>query len=222
MQSRIEPPILLSRILTFVLAGVLVVLVAMGVTLWQMFPLDRPQVFFLTTVVRDDLDVRLQEMPPRDEYLDTYKRGFIREYIKARNEIVTNSQLMYTKWGSDGVVHTWSTDDVYAGFVRTAMWDAVMNAAAVIDISCPVEFQPRAISPRGNDTYTVEFRYFCADNNGQVHSKDYTIKIKLISDNAATVKWADRLDNPLGLRVAEYTVESDNGDPLDTGFAATE
>lgn len=222
VQTRVEPPILLSRILTFVVAEALVVLIVLGVTLYKMFPLNRPQVFFLTTVVRDELDVRLQELPPRDEYLETYRRGFIREYIKARNEIVKNPELMHKKWNTDGVVRKWSTDAVYADFIHTTMWDIIMNDMPEIDITCPVEFQPRAISPRGNDTYTVEFRYFCADNNGQAYSKDYTIKVKLASDNASGAKWSARLDNPLGLRVAEYTIESNNGDPLDTGFMATE
>ena len=29
------------------------------------------------------------------------------------------------------------------------------------------------------------------------------------------MKWADRLNNPLGIRVSEYTVESVNGDTND-------
>ena len=38
--------------------------------------------------------------------------------------------------------------------------------------------------------------------------------------DGTTINWADRLNNPLGIRVSEYVVESGNGDPLDTGYLA--
>ena len=52
MADRIEPPILLSRLMTFVFAAALVVVVVLVVTLAKMFPLNRPQIFFLTTQPR--------------------------------------------------------------------------------------------------------------------------------------------------------------------------
>lgn len=51
MPDRVEPPVLISRLMTFVFATALVVLGALGLTLWQLFPLNRPQVFFLTTQI---------------------------------------------------------------------------------------------------------------------------------------------------------------------------
>ena len=53
-------------------------------------------------------------------------------------------------------------------------------------------------------------------------SKDYTIILKIESDSSSAVKWTDRLNNPLGIHVTEYEVESVDGDesnktdPLDT------
>lgn len=220
MQDRIEPPILLSRTLTFVFAAALVVVVVLFITLYKMFPLTRPQVFFLMTQPRNDLEIRLAELPPTDENLDIYKRSFIREYIKARNEIVPNAKRMRQKWNNDdtGIVRAWSTADVYNEFTQTGMWTALMNDVPDFEFSCPVEFQPGAIAPRGNDTYAVSFSYFCANSDGQIDKKDYTIVIRLEMEDNAKIKWSDRLYNPLGIRVAEYKIESGNGDPLDTGY----
>ena len=53
-------------------------------------------------------------------------------------------------------------------------------------------------------------------------TKEYKIRIKLDMADDATIKWSDRLNNPLGVRVSEYVVESGNGDPLDTGYLATD
>jgi len=206
--------------LTFVFAAALVVVVVLFITLYKMFPLTRPQVFFLMTQPRNDLEIRLAELPPTDENLDIYKRSFIREYIKARNEIVPNAKRMRQKWNNDdtGIVRAWSTGDVYNEFTQTGMWMALMNDVPDFEFTCPVEFQPGAIAPRGNDTYAVSFSYFCANSDGQIDKKDYTIVIRLELEDNAKIKWSDRLDNPLGIRVAEYKIESGNGDPLDTGY----
>ena len=70
MKNHVEPPILLSRIITFALAGALVVLGTLIITLADMFPLNRPQVFFLTTIQRANQDITLTHLHPKDENLD--------------------------------------------------------------------------------------------------------------------------------------------------------
>ena len=217
MQSRIEPPILLSRLMTLVLATALVVLGVMGLTLYKMFPLNRPQVFFLMTRPSHTLDVTLREIPPTDENLDRYKRAFIKEYIKARNEISANINVMRKKWTNtpDAAVRSWSTDDVFNEFSQTRMWTALMNEIPGFELKCPVEFETGAITPRGTDMYAVKFRQFCENSDGQVAAKDYTIVLRLQSDEETKAKWTDRLNNPLGIRVSQYTVESVDGDTED-------
>lgn len=224
MQDRVEPPILLSRLLTFVFAAMLVVLGVLGVTLYNMYPLDRPQVFFLMSAPKNDLQVVLREMVPKDENLEIYKRSFIREYIRARNEVVPDAREMRTKWsnGDDGVVSIWSTPEVYNAFTQTNMWNAWMSGLPDFEFSCSVEFDTGAIEPRNieNNEYAISFRYFCEDSDRQMDKKDYKIRLKLDMDDGAEIKWSDRLSNPLGIRVSEYEIESGNGDPLDTGYLA--
>ena len=217
MPDRIEPPILISRLMTFVFAGALVIVVTMIVTLARMFPLNRPQVFFLTTTPRSNLQVQLTELPPNDEYLDYYKRTFIREYIRARNEIVPNTDIMHRKWdnGDDGIVHAWSVPSVFADFTQTGLWVAMMNEIPDFVLNCPVEFENNAIEPVARDTYAVKFSYFCENSDGQIDKKDYKIRIRLTTENDGATRWVDRLNNPLGIRVAEYVVESGDSDPLD-------
>lgn len=218
VQNRIEPPILISRLLTLVFAATAVVLVVMLITLSNLFPLNRPQIFFLWTQPHETIEVKLVEMPPVDENFDRYKKAFIREYIKARNEITPNIAYVRKKWSNDenAIVRTWSTDKVYNEFAQTGLWNALMSEIPDFEFACPVEFFPDAIVPRsGNDTYAVNFRYFCINNDGQIAPKDYTIVLKLELGEGKKMKWADRLNNPLGIRVSEYTVESVNGDTND-------
>jgi type IV secretory pathway component VirB8 len=148
--------------------------------------------------------------------MDDYKRNFIKEYIRARNEIIPNANVMRIKWRRpDGAVALWSSLDVYAKFTETRMWRAFMQDAPGFSFSCPVEFH--GIDPRGPNRYAVRFRYVCssedADGAGQIPARDFIIAIGL--SLAPEVRWGARLENPLGLQVSEYAVESGVGDPLD-------
>ncbi len=228
MQNRIEPPFLLSRVMTFVLATALVVLVALALTVYNMFPLNRPQVFFLTTTISENQDVRLVEMQPRSENTDRYKQEFVREYIRHRNEVFANANAMHKKWNSEnGIVRTMSTDDVYSEFVKTGLFGEVMsNDVPNIPVQCYITFDGApmylASESQDTDTYQIKFRYFCADSTGPVAQKDYTIKVKLLTQDGTLIKWADRIENPLGLKVVEYEIISGDGDPLNTGFTQSE
>ena len=224
MQKRVEPPVLLSRLMTFVLATAIVVLGVLAMTLANMFPLNRPQIFFLTTEVRDNLDVKLIEMPPVDNNLEDYKMAFVREYVRHRNEVFTNPVVMQSKWNAeDGIVRKMSTDDVYKKFAETDMFFSIMSGMPGFDFQCPVNFMGAPVYMSRDDAYQVKIRYFCTDNNtGQTIPKDYTIKIVLDAGADKQIKWVDRIENPLGLRVSEYTIVEGDGDPLSTGFRTTE
>lgn len=227
VQNRVKPPILLSRLLTFVLATALVVLGTLAFTIYKMFPLNRPQIFFLTTTLADNQDVKLVEMQPASENLDNYKKTFIQEYIRYRNEVRADASEMHKKWNAtNGIVRTASTDEVYSDFAKTTLFNDIMSSSVPnIPVQCAVSFHGAPMNLLTNetnkDTYQTKIMYFCADNTGRQTRKDYTIRMKLIQDGTQ-IRWADRIENPLGLKVDEYTVMSGNGDPLDTGFLTIE
>lgn len=231
MADRIEPQILLSRLMAFVFAAALVVLGVLVITLMNLFPLNRPQVFFLTSQPRDNLEIQIASLNPstfdKDEKrLDAYLSSFIKEYVVTRNEIVPNAKIMTRKWTNQGggAIDAWSTPDVYSQFTDTAMWNLIMQDELAHDLACNVEFATPAITPlTQNDTkdsinrsYTVNFSYFCTNNNGQTDRKDYTIVVTLETQpNTDRNKWADRMANPLGVRVSGYKITGGGGDPLD-------
>ena len=219
MQDRIEPPILMSRLLTLVFAATLVVLVVLAVTLYKMFPLDRPEVFFLRTTNPTNTEITLTQVMPNGGDLDAYKREFVAEYVKTRNEIEPNIRTMSQNWDK---IKAMTSSDIFVDFVNTAMYqEFLLNTAnnndSGFNFSCSVEFPRGAVSPYRDDgaTYLVAFQWFCTNSYGQTDRKDYRIKIKLVTDDTQNMKWADHMENPLGLLVAEYSVESGDGDPLD-------
>jgi type IV secretory pathway component VirB8 len=217
----IEPSGLVSRLMTFVLAGCLTVLAALAATLAEMFPLERTQVFFLTSGPRSEQVVSIQNFDMNRQNLDIYRDNFIKEYITARNQISPSGAAMQRKWDTSGLVRNYSSLDVYRAFMDTEMWHAIMQGMYDrIPFRCDVNFD-KPIAPRetGGEIkkYAVSFKYVCADEStGQSTSKDFTIAVSLAFQ--PNLKWSERLDNPLGLKVVGYEAESAGGDPLDTGW----
>ncbi len=218
MQTRIEPPVLLSRLLLFVFAGTVVVLFVLFMTIGKMFPLNRPEVFFINSKPLDTTVVQISELPPDDANFEMFKIAFVMEYIRARNDVMDNTALMRQKWGNaSGVVAAWSTKPVYTGFQKTAMVRAIMNDIPDFAFTCSVNFLGRVLSLQNNQ-YTARIRYSCADKNGQTDDHDYTIVVGLRVIDNADMAWTETLNNPLGLVVDKYDIQGNTGDPLDTGF----
>ncbi|MBO4683015.1 MAG: hypothetical protein J5611_00335 [Alphaproteobacteria bacterium] len=219
MQNRIEPPVLLSRLLLFVFAGTVVALFVLAMTIEKMFPLDRPEIFFLTSRAEQNALIQIAEMPPTDANTDIYLRAFITEYLRARNDVVANTAYMRQKWGSDGLVAMWSSGAVYKEFKKTDLYNAIMNDIPDFEFECPMTVQSAGSFRKFKENeYTVSVSYYCKYSDGQTDKKNYTIRIGLDVNKNPTVPWQEKLDNPLGIKVSQYVIESNNGDPLDTGY----
>ncbi|MCL1785535.1 MAG: VirB8/TrbF family protein [Alphaproteobacteria bacterium] len=220
----VEPPALMSKIMTFVFAAALATAVVLVATLANIMPLNRTQIFFLTSQPLSNTEIRLKSFSVTDSNIEIYKENFIREYIRMRNEIIPQISAMHARWcRRDCPVGLWSAPDVFAEFARTGMWLAVMEAAPneTFPATCRVEFigniDPYRPADGGDDTmsseHLVRFRHFCFDNAGHEESKDYTIVIGIKFQ--PSVKWSDRLENPLGILVYQYRMGPGLRDPLD-------
>ena len=214
-----EPPILMSRLMTFVMATALVVLVVLVITLDKMFPLNRPQVFFLTTENLQDKQLTLTEIP---ENMDDYQKSFVMEYVRERNEVVPDLAIMRAKWANsdNGIIKTRSTDDVFGDFVMTNMVNIIrQDFDTPFNVKCDVEFyehQPVIKNVNKKDTYTVRFGYVCdyGAMDGKKYVQNYAIDVTLASTAGDAVRWAERMENPLGFRVSNYEIINNQDDPL--------
>lgn len=213
----IEPSGFVSRLMTFVLAGCLTALVVLIVALAQMFPLSRTQIFFLADQPKSDRMISIEKFDMTAQNLGTYKENFIKEYVIARNEIAPSNTAMRRRWRvGDGPVYAYSSIDVYADFKQTDFWYAIMEGKyEPLMFRCEVSFDK--IMPRETggeiEKYAVRFHYICTDEfAGHKVAKDFTISIGL--QFQTKLRWSERLDNPLGLKVVAYEIESGGGDPL--------
>lgn len=223
MSKVIEPPILLSRALTFVLATSVVVLATLVFTLYKMAPLERPEVFFVLNET-SAANLTIKPMNPEDtelQNIENYKRGFIREYIIARNTIRNGSESDITSDNWTSVVKPWSTPEVYDAFKKTKLYKKYRSFGK----SCAVSFSNSAkeepIIDMKNGFYRVNFTWLCKNSSGQLDTKSYKINLRIQSElekgySGLLGNFDKLLDNPLGIRVSEYKVMGTDSDPLDS------
>lgn len=214
----IEPTSLISRLMVFVMAGAITVLIVLIITLSEMFPLERTQVFFMKSEPSANQVISIEKFGMTLANMGQYKDAFIKEYVEKRNQILPNNETMQLRWRSDknGIVYSYSNIDVYSKFMDTEMWNAIMvGKYQPLTFNCNVSFGK--ISPRQRtqdfEKYAVKFRYICYyESARQSVSKDFTIALSLAFQTK--INWDERLENPLGLKVVGYEIESGGTDPL--------
>lgn len=232
MANTVQPPVLLSRILTFVLATSVVVLCTLLFTIAKMTPLERPEVFFLFTPTRSATNIVIEPFVPDSGNavaIERYKEGFIREYIIARNTISQDSGVMRRNWST--IVKPWSSREVFTQFTKTKLYKNVtFNEKIPNNISCDVDFdsyttkRPILRMYKDRDEYDVKFILVCKNSSGQTTQENYRMQIKIQSELngkiSGTLEQLDKLrDNPLGIQVVQYNVMDGKIDPLDSDIA---
>ena len=231
MARIVQPPILMSRILTFVLATSIVVLVALVIALTKMIPLERPEVFFLLTPTTS-VNTVIEPLVPSDmdeKAMEYYEEGFVREYIILRNTLLPNAAITKNNWSN--IIKQWSSDRVYSALTRTALYKEYTSGEQIPSLSCSVNFSNSNKEKAINNTtpkdrkdyseYIATFAWVCKNSGGQTTQKNYMIRIRIQSvldkNTSGPVGNLNKLrNNPLGTRVTEYTVLRGDGDPLNS------
>lgn len=229
MAKTVQPPVLMSRILAFVLATSIVVLGALVFTLMKMMPLERPEVFFLYTPTRS-ANVIIEPLVPNNNNknaINKYKEGFVREYVIARNTLSVVPGMTRKNWTR--IVKPWSANDVFAKMVKTPLYKEFALGDQLPNVSCNVNFSSpnndKPILKMNNDTYNVKFTWVCKNSGGQTTQKNYKIQIRIKSDLdgkiSGTLENLEKLrDNPLGIQVVQYDILDGRSDPLDSDVAS--
>lgn len=229
MARIVEPPVLMSRILAFVLAASVVVLGVLVFTLIKMMPLERPEVFFLYTPTRSANVVIAPLVPDNSNKtaLNRYKDGFVREYVIARNTLSTASGTTRKNWSR--IVKPWSANDIFVKMTKTKLYKEFALGDQLPNISCTVNFSSQnndnPVLRISNNTYTVNFTWVCKNIGGQTTQKNYKIQIRIESDLdekvSGTLENLEKLrNNPLGIQVVQYDVLGGKNDPLDSDITS--
>ena len=211
MAKVVEPQVLTSRILAFMLSASTGVLAVLVVTLFKMIPLERPEIFFVSASSSLS-NVSIKGMEPDAAMLKSYEEGFVREYIIARNTLYKNAEETRRNWTK--IVKPWSSDNVYSVMTKTELYRAYIQDNLSQMLECGVNFKGDVSQPRGSKSrkeWIAEFDWVCKNNSGQSITKNYTIVIRLKSNLdeklSGTAENLSKLRvNPLGTQVVSYEV----------------
>ena len=147
MAKVVEPQVLTSRILAFMLSASTVVLAVLVVTLFKMIPLERPEIFFVSASSSLS-NVSIKGMEPDAAMLKSYEEGFVREYIIARNTLYKNAEETRRNWTK--IVKPWSSDNVYSVMTKTELYRAYIQDNLSQMLECGVNFKGDVSQPRGS------------------------------------------------------------------------
>jgi type IV secretory pathway component VirB8 len=218
----VSPSQIISRVTVFILAAQLVVVLALLITLSNMFPLTKTQIFFMDSAAAGKNEITI--VPSIGNMIDEkFKVNFVKQYILYRMTVIPNADVMRSRWNAEnGMVRAWSTPEVFGNFLgeRSEEGQLVRSVLAAADPKLGNKNIPflRRVEiigspvPVGENKYSVDVRkiFSMPDNSGQTLEKESRITLTLKFEGERTIASDDRLRNPFGVVVSEFKEEDIN------------
>ena len=90
--------------------------IIMIMALFSLVPLVRVQPYELIFSDKETQKVSVQPLQANESVLDGISESMIRQYVTARRTITGDPDEMAYRWGDNGIVRLWSTDNVFSAF----------------------------------------------------------------------------------------------------------
>ena len=174
--------------------------------IWSLIPLYRVEPFLLSFADKKEQIYKIE--PVKNVYNYKYLTEiFVREYVISRNAFVNDVFEMEQRWGTGGVVKEMSSPGVYDKFRREFADKAIerirtRNMSRNIKIVSATEV---GVSKQGDGIWwQVEFRVEDMEPEFETPRVAVWVASVKIRYLAKTVKFGERLKNPLGFTVVDF------------------
>ena len=174
------------------------------ITIMQMIPLFRIEPFLLTFQNKTEQVYRIQRVRTSKTTHDAISEIFVRQYILLRNTIENNIPEMEARWGADGLLREMSSDAVYSKFQKD---DAPKALQLIKDEGLTRKITIRNANKIADDYWQVEFVMEDMKPASPAPNKRFVRASLRISYRNKSVRYGDRLRNPVGFTVVQYNVE---------------
>lgn len=181
------------------------------VALGALYPLVRVQPFYLTALDKNQQIVEI--LPAKAEELrsERVEESLVRQYIMARYTVTDNHDELKERWGTEGIVFLMSSQEVYGAFediVVEPVLDAIEkdNLTVNVRIISPLRDPPQESSSKWSTK--VLLTKMTQSSNMPVEecrSEQLVVQYDPLYERANRINWEDRLKNPLGFRVLQYS-----------------
>lgn len=187
--------------IAWLVAGIeFAIIILLIITLASLAPLKRIEPMLVTFGEKEQQIVRIEPFQKDASGFGLMTEKLIMEYTKVRNEVVLEEGEMKRRWGNNGYISIYSTDDGYKQFVKNVT--GVYESASSANITRSVTVN--SIDMFDSSSARVQYQTTDKNNNGDTLNQENwiaTVKWQYLPDK---VTYQNRYDNPLGFKVISF------------------
>lgn len=175
--------------------------------IFQVMPLYRVAPFLLTFQSQAE---RVYNITPITGELRNYKavtEVFVRDYVLQRSTFTSDIDIAKSRWMPGGTIQEMSSPQIYQDF-----WDNVGKKALTFIQEKGMERKVRilSINELSNNIWQVEYETSDTYPSSLSPEINYWTASMTINYRRKTVKYGERLKNPLGFTVVKYALTRNN------------
>lgn len=173
------------------------------IAIFQVMPLYRVEPFLLTFQNRSEQVYHIQPVMGGLRSQKAITEVFVREYVLLRSSFSRDIAEMEARWGADGPVKEMSSPRVYDDFVRNTAkkaLDIIRSRGLTRDVKV------LSVNELANGIWQVEYETKDMYPESSRPEVNYWTAALNVHYRRKSVKFGDRLKNPVGFTVDKYSL----------------
>lgn len=177
--------------------------IVLVLAIFQVLPLYRVEPFLLTFQNRSEQVYNIQPIKNGLRNQKAITEVFVREYVLLRSTFDRNIPEMEARWMPDGPIQEMSSSDVYEDFLKNTAQRA-LNLIRTRGLSREVKIL--SVNELANGIWQVEYETRDMYPESSRPEVNYWTASLNIGYRRKSVKYGDRLKNPVGFTVTRYAL----------------
>lgn len=177
--------------------------VVLLLAIYQVLPLSRVEPFLLTFQNRSEQVYNIQPIKEGLRNQRAITEVFVREYVLLRSSFMRDVSEMEARWGADGPIKEMSTPRIYDDFVRNTANKAL---GVIKSRGLSREVKILSVNELTNGIWQVEYETKDMYPESSQPEINYWTASLSVYYRQKTVKYGDRLKNPIGFTVGKYSL----------------
>ncbi len=173
------------------------------ITIMQMIPLYRIEPFLLTFQSKSEQVYNIVPLNGRMEDRRSITEAFVREYILNRSTFSLNTDEMEARWMPGGTIQEMSSSVVYSDFLEKTAKRAlnIINKKGLMR-----DVRILTVNELDSGLWQVEYETRDMYPNSASPEINYWTASLRIAYRQKTVKYGERMKNPVGFTVTKYSL----------------
>jgi len=173
------------------------------IAIMQLIPLYRVEPFLLTFQSKDEQVYNIVPLKNRMEDQKSITEAFVREYVISRSSFGADVQEMEARWMPGGMIQEMSSSGVYADFLEKT----AKRALRVIETKGLIRLvRILTVNELDRGLWQVEYETQDMYPDSAAPKIGYWTASLRITYREKTVKYGERLKNPVGFTVTRYSL----------------